>query len=536
MTVFSADITTLLELLREPVPSANPEAALESRRQALGTLTGLRDVRVVPSILHLLAPGDPLREPAQDAITFLLYRLTPASLAWVDWQARNYTYAYGEDAWWRIRPQDVAGITNSASSSVTGILASHPNGFVREAAVDALGSASDGVEMPFLALRANDWVPAVAGKAAAHLARRIDPANQQAIVEALPFLVRMLGYGRYSFAHLAEAIGRTLVSDSGVAAVLERIETFDSGVRRFVFRFILAGITSPGDPALVTALADTDPPVRRLAVQQLERMDDRNVAQTLERLATRDPMPSVRREAMAILTRSNPDRLRHLLPDLLLDRAAAVRNLARYLVRTLHVAVVPRDLYLDSLAATSLRRVTAAVSGIGETGNQTDVPLLVPFLSAESPSLRRAALTAMARLDADAAASSAVSALTDASLGVRNAAADVLRENRSVVDWVAVNGAWRKLPETADRMRLLRILSAAPKWDAAVYLLEHLDEPDSAVHECASRLLGGWLLRFNQTQSQPTAAHLERIRQALDAGAARMSENLVRELRTIARA
>ena len=503
MTVFSADITTLLELLREPVPSANPEAALESRRQALGTLTGLRDVRVVPSILHLLAPGDPLREPAQDAITFLLYRLTPASLAWVDWQARNYTYAYGEDAWWRIRPQDVAGITSSASSSVTGILASHPNGFVREAAVDALGSASDGVEMPFLALRANDWVPAVAGKAAAHL---------------------------------AEAIGRTLVSDSGVAAVLERVETFDSGVRRFVFRFILAGITSPGDPALVTALADTDPPVRRLAVQQLERMDDRNVAQTLERLATRDPMPSVRREAMAILTRSNPDRLRHLLPDLLLDRAAAVRNLTRYLVRTLHVAVVPRDLYLDSLAATSLRRLTAAVSGIGETGNQTDVPLLVPFLSAESPSLRRAALTAMARLDADAAASSAVSALTDASLGVRNAAADVLRENRSVVDWVAVNGAWRKLPETADRMRLLRILSAAPKWDAAVYLLEHLDEPDSAVHECASRLLGGWLLRFNQTQSQPTAAHLERIRQALDAGAARMSENLVRELRTIARA
>ena len=104
------------------------------------------------------------------------------------------------------------------------------------------------------------------------------------------------------------------------------------------------------------------------------------------------------------------------------------------------------------------------------------------------------------------------------------------------MDWVAVNDAWPRLPEMADRMRLLRILSAAPKWDAAVYLLEHLDEPDPDVHECASRLLDGWLSRFNQTQSQPTAVHLERIRQALDAGAARMSENLVRELRTIARA
>jgi HEAT repeat protein len=536
VTVFSADITRLLALLREPVPAANPEAALEARRQALGTLTVLRDVRVVPSILHLLAPGDPLSEPAQDAITFLLHRVTPASLAWVDWQARNYTYAYGEDAWWRIRPQDVAGITSAASTSVTGMLASHPNGFVREAAVDALGVLSDGVEMPFLALRANDWVPAVAGKAAEHLARRIDPANHRAIVEALPFLVRMLGYGRYSFAHLSDAIGRAFVSDSGVAAVLERIETFDAGVRRFAFRFILAEITSPGDPALVRALADTDPPVRRLAVQTLERMDDSNVGSTLERLATSDPIPSVRREAMAILTRSNPDRLRRLLPDLLLDRAAAVRNLARYLVRTLNVAVVPRDLYVERVAAPSLRRVTAAVSGIGETGHQTDVPLLVPYLSAESPSLRRAALIAMAKLDADAAASSAVSALTDPSPGVRNAAADVLRENRSVVDWVAVNDAWPRLPEMADRMRLLRILSAAPKWDAAVYLLEHLDEPDPAVHECASRLLDGWLSRFNQTQSQPTAVHLERIRQALDAGAARMSENLVRELRTIARA
>ena len=114
------------------------------------------------------------------------------------------------------------------------MLASHPNGHVREAAVDALGFSTSGVEIPFLAIRANDWVEQVAETAASLLAARLVRANRAAVLSALPFIVRMLGQRRRDHRHLENAFLGVLTAD-GADDVIESIGRADRGVSRAMY-------------------------------------------------------------------------------------------------------------------------------------------------------------------------------------------------------------------------------------------------------------------------------------------------------------
>jgi crotonobetainyl-CoA:carnitine CoA-transferase CaiB-like acyl-CoA transferase len=109
------------------------------------------------------------------------------------------------------------------------MVASHPDGHVREAAVKALGMQTSVQEIPFLALRANDSVWPVAARAGDLLARRLVADRRPAVFAALPFLVRMLARRRQDHTRFAEAVRAVLVTDDA-ADLLARIETLDAAV------------------------------------------------------------------------------------------------------------------------------------------------------------------------------------------------------------------------------------------------------------------------------------------------------------------
>src|SRR5690606_13058792 len=81
-------------------------------------------------------------------------------------------------------------------ASIIGLFASHANGFVRAAAVEVLAQYNCGQEIPFLSLRVNDWVEPVAARASELLVSRLRPDNRHAVLNALPFIVRVLGQHR----------------------------------------------------------------------------------------------------------------------------------------------------------------------------------------------------------------------------------------------------------------------------------------------------------------------------------------------------
>jgi HEAT repeat protein len=528
--------------------------------RAAGVHGDVASLEEIHRLLLFLVAKDAAIEETAAAISTRLRDAGPATLAWIDEEIRRHAYHidggfYASTdgrsfmAWRNFVPEALSGLARRLIPypAALGLFASHPNGHVREAAVQALAAVTDGRELPFLALRANDWVPEVAARAEALLVQRLRPDNRRAVLVALPFLVRLLGQRRRDDHRRILAALRHVVVSAGARPVLERIEAYDTGVRRFVYDLLNRDIE--GDSAttaavagdiLRAALADRDAVVRQRVVRRLSCGGDVEASvEILTRLLRDDPAPGVRKEALAALAARETvrDRLHAPLLHALLDRAARVRELARFIVRDQRLPIVPRDVYVAHITnvragqRTSVWQLTSVINGLGETGTSVDVDLLEPFLHAALPGLRRAAVRASAALDLARGLTLAIAALHDVAGSVRSAAMRLLRQNAQRVAFASVHEQLRGLNDPRDRERLLPLFAEAPKWEALAFLLEALDDEAPTVRTKAVRLVESWIATFNKRQTRPSPQQLARIRALLTAKASTVPARLADLLR-----
>ena len=506
----------------------------DHRFATLKQIADSREIRIVPDLLPLLAADETLAPHVAAVIAELVHDVTPVQLSWLDEQVRHGSYAqYWSNAWHKLAPAAISRLahTYDLNAAVIGLVASHANGFVRAAALEVLAQYNSGREIPFLSLRVNDWVEPVADRASELLVSRLRPDNRHAVLNALPFIVRVLGQRRRDHTGIERALKSVLLSDAGEDA-LARGKEFDTSVRRKMYELLISGGTTSKRRMLNAALNDPDAVIRARAIRSISAdpdFDDR--AATLERFLRDDRVPAVRRLALAALSEHMPERLGAVFPQVLLDRAASVRGLARFVASTQQPALVPRTVYIEALVGTLPGQLPAAIEGVGETGSRADTDLVAPFLAGNSPRIRRSALRALAKLDADRAVSAAIAALSDDAPSVRTAAVHTLSSNASRVNFDLVNRQVSSLSDPKARRNVLRVFLDAPKWDAPAFLLEALTDPDDGVRALAARLLDRWIEGFNRNQTQPTAKQLQRIGALLDSVASRMPEATARMLR-----
>jgi HEAT repeat protein len=198
---------------------------------------------------------------------------------------------------------------------------------------------------------------------------------------------------------------------------------------------------------------------------------------------------------------------------------------------THQLALIPKAVYVQALVASLPGQLAAAIEGVGETGTRSDADLIAPFLSGNGPRIRRSALRALAKLDAERAISAAIVALADNAPSVRSGAVGILAINARRVDFDLVSRRVRSLSDPKARGNLLRVFLEAPKWEAPVFLLETLTDPDDGLRTVAVRLVVRWIESFNRNQTQPTAKQLQRIGTLLDSVASRMPEETAKMLR-----
>jgi HEAT repeat protein len=484
--------------------------------------------------VRLLVAEDALAPQVGRIIAGLVRGMNPTQLCSLDEQVRHDSYAYyWATAWDKLEPATISRLVHvhELDATVIGLLASHPNGFVRAAALEVLAQHTSGQEIPFISIRANDWVEPVAARARELLISRLQPDNRHAVLTALPSILRVLGQRRREHGEIERALMSVLLSDEGVDA-LARGKEFDAPVRRKTYELMIRGATASKRQIVNAALKDPDPVIRARAVENAAAdatFEDR--AEILERFLREDRVPAVRTLTLALLAEHMPVRIAGLFPEVLLDRSASVRGLARFVARTQQVAVYLRTVYLDALVVNHPAHLGAAIEGIGETGTQADAGLIAPFLNASRPRVRRFALRALAKLDAERAISAAMAALSDEASSVRSAAVGVITANANRVDFGSVSRRVRSLPDPRARARLLRVFLAAPKWEAPVFLLESLGDPDDELRALAVRLVDRWLETFNRSQTQPTAQQLQQIAALLDSTASRLPQRTERLLR-----
>lgn len=501
---------------------------------ALETIAELGDERAVPYLVMALATGDGIDTAVAARV---LERLMPrdlAGLVLLETKVRDRGW-YGYDGWWPgDRPQLKLYVEESAARSAMqrglptaalGLLSMNANGRVREFAVRQLAGSNAGDALPFLMLRANDWVTEVSSIARRAIEGHCSPENAAAFVAVLPLVDRLKVQVRVDKSELVEKIETMLV---GLPPGREAIGAAmagspDASVRRAVAR--LAHTRNLPLERIESAVSDRDALVRtQFALTVAKRGTSDQLARWLPRLFA-DKSPRIRAIAFRAAESRLPTALDEALTPFLFDGNFWLREFARQkLTARGHTDFV--RVYGQALEHGDTSRLRGAIAGLSEVGSAADAPLVLPYLSRGGSQIRQAAIRAVCSLLKQDSVPYLLSALTSELGGVSKVAAELLRSrNLAVVPAELALGLQSTLPHV--RANALVVLAANDRWEALITALERLADADERVVKVARSILAFWCYFPPNLYSRPTADQRERLRAALrtaPAGAPTLSE------------
>ncbi|HEY7265206.1 MAG TPA: hypothetical protein VH589_27455 [Trebonia sp.] len=427
---------------------------------------------------------------------------------------------------WRHTPIDFVADWRpflATDAPVAGVVAASMcrDGRIREAAVRVLGGLCDPVASAALAVRVADWVPEVAGLARAAVSVRTGPVEAAAIVPVCLALGKRIRGRQPAARYLADVAGGPVGTLQALAVAGDR------ACRLWALGKLKARGLMPADVLAARAMRDADPAVALWCARALADPSGELPAQEGQPLLG-SARAGVRAFAAGHL-RSGELPV-PALRDLLLDRSAAVRSVARWRWRRQHGD--PGAVYRAALAGPGPgRHVAAALAGLDEDHDACLPGAAVPFLGHPSPRVRWAAAQAVARhTDPGVTVQLLVPLLGDPSAKVTAVALRYLRGHAlpgSVLADLDAAGSPRS------RRIALSIRQQSGSWERVCADLAAMAVTDPDLAEAARTDLLSWLQHGAATSyGGPTAAQAEQITSLL--ATPRLSQQQRRDIAFVA--
>jgi len=483
-----------------------------------------RDTHDLPDLLPLvLSPEPGLAGEAAAAIDEHLGQRTPEELLAIDEGVRR-------SFWWATASGDSSRSAalndvprlrgcGEHAVSVLGLASFHPSGYVREAAVRELATFQRSGELPYLLIRLNDWVEPVRDAAYEAVQARLVPAYAPNFVRSLWLVERLERCGRADHEALVGRVHGLLTGPAGRPALRAALTTDDRWLRRSCYRFLLDTPAKDGPEIIRMAVRDEDATIRLRAIRAAGVVLDAGGLREILGQVGRDPFMPVRREVLGLWLRHFPEAAESALRDALLDSSPALRQTARHDLKARGAGEFG-EFYLSALADSRGSRLRPALHGLAETGSEADAARVESFLSHPAPGVRRAAVTALSRLNPEAYIPVFVQALEDDSPGVSRAARLALAPRAARVGeeklWSLVVGG----SKTHVRRNALLLLAATGKWTSIGWMIRACGLADEQLAGMAREQVARWIARYNRVQVQPTRDQLEHMARALGEGAA----------------
>lgn len=303
------------------------------------------------------------------------------------------------------------------------------NGYIREAAIQAMSGKRNAIQLPFILWALRDWVPQV--REAAY--QTFETCFVDSLAEAWFDQYTLLKH-----VAMAERVDLTPMLDRITAFLLTQPEALIKAStspkalqRRFAYQLCLK-IAPSDDDILEAASNDIEPANRAWLAQQLPALEPALATKWTRRLLD-DPSPQV----LQYVLREMPTEIAHAQRDrlvaLLLSPNWNIRHAARFIMG---------DWDKDTLAAhyrTVLKEILAGqrkqsdlqgtLGGLGDTGNQSDFDLFTPHTASDSARVRAEAVRSMGALDRSKASAQLIRSIEDDNAYVRKMACLFLKQD-----------------------------------------------------------------------------------------------------------
>jgi HEAT repeat protein len=492
-------------------------------------------IRTIIDILPFVLATDPgVAMDAATSVHKLVVGATANELVWLD-QVLRRTSSYSGDylyQWFKLSPNQLSKLERfeDASESLLGIASFHSNGYVREAAINRLALIASGAELPFLILRANDWVAGIREAAYDAIQARLKPDYAQSFIRNLMLVSRLAQAGRSDPKPLIESIYQLLQSAECRTALLESLESDDRFIKRACFKLALNSSAEDLPEVVRKALAQKDTVIRVWAAQKVSSAFTGATLDQFVKLMKHDKFTTVRREALRILVQQNAPALLVELRAALLDTHASMREEARYHLRKLNTTDVA-EFYRDHFLAGEGVPLYSVISGLGETGETSDDHFIVPYTTHRASKIRGAAIQALAKLNRNAHVDIFIEALNDQVPHVSRQALNALADKASSIDGERIWELFRSATHEHVKRNALSVLESLSKWDSIYYLLRAVRDSNEAIADKSRFGIECWLGRFNRNFSSPTAEQLVRLGVALEENGNLLDDQTLEQLR-----
>jgi HEAT repeat protein len=511
--------------------SARPQGPHLSEQEVIATLERIAETHepfAVPGLVNMLrSPSAPVVEAAANAISRILSHCTPTQLAQIDQRVREFS----EWRWPTIHPDDINRLAQGHPLAL-GVLSFNASGYVREATTRALGASHGGEELPFLLIRVNDWVRPVREIARKAVLQRVRSDYAPHLVRCLPLVYRLEAARRHDQREVVEAVLGLLRQRACREALLSGLASSDRQTSRLAFRLLVESPQEDRLEVLGRALESSDTVLRLLAAQELRRsLTGEALRQTLDRLRADAFMP-VRREALYGFVENLPELAPAHLREALLDPHAGMREAARYYLRQLGQTDFT-SFYRERLREAGSTPLPATVEGLGESGEAGDAVLIADFLRHSDPRVRKAAVRAIGRLNAEAYCDSLVAALRDGSAAVAKAARDVLVTHMSCASAHQLAALFEGDSSPLTQRLVLTLLTQRSWWESASVLLTATISPDERIRSVALAGLHRWQYSTRILYARPTRKQVEEVERALLQHGAELEEPMVRAFQQV---
>ncbi|WNG60388.1 hypothetical protein F0U59_41030 [Archangium gephyra] len=478
---------------------------------------------VLPLFRKLFSASEDKARSLAIALHHLLSHLGPEDVRGLDEALRQVSFY--ETDYVLLRPQELEPFA-ALSPSVATLLTSHPSGYMRQAALLHLLRSGNVDAWPFLLLRLNDWVLPVREAAHEAATAALPRVPLELLARHFPLVEALRHFKRADHQPFVEAVMTRLCQPDALAWLEKHLDALKWHSRRTAVRLLLKGPEEMARRAAERGLDDTDPVVRRLAVERVEHLfSEETLPRVLARMERSHSM-FIRREAYSIYVRRLPTLGEAKIREALTDPHHAIRDQAQ---RRLSGSVELSGLYRAELRETPTR--PGALAGLGETGNASDVPLLAPFLAHPRVAVRREAVTALGRLAGDSEVEALRELFLDPAPSVCRAAAQALasRAGRVTPDWLR---RCLFLPGLAPHTlrQAIQLSDALPRFEALHLLLEAIDLPDDLARARVRVRLERWLeVSSRSFSASPPAAQVRVLREAVRT-ARHLDSELARQL------
>ncbi len=445
----------------------------------------------------------------------LLTQVPITELAQLDEQMRIFYDRTGHSHWQNVHLQQISKLENFGdfTTSLLAVSSFHNSGFIREIAISALAKIGDGSELPYLLIRANDWVANVQAIAKQALLSRIVSEYARYFVWNLPLILRLESCGRADHTELITSVQSLLQQKENAKFLLEGCQSENLTIRRASFGIAFqAPDTEINQQAIEIGILDKDFLIRVWSTRKINLLSESDKLEKAVSILKNDPFMPIRRLTLTNLVHTLPDRAIIELRQALLDNHASIRDLSRFYLRKMQPMDFPA-FYRTILSEGKEGHIYSSISGLGETGIAEDDILISPFITHRFVKIRVASLRSLAKLNVHKHITTFLKALEDESPKVSREAARALSFSRAFIQYN--DEIWKLVTHDSSphvKENALSLMATLSKWDSLVYLLRAVELQEYFVRQYAQVHIKRWLSSYNQSFTQPTEKQIKEIR------------------------